>query len=42
MPCILDLLRKSGSPKISTVKLLAFTFSQTDFRKRSIEMLDEH
>jgi len=29
-------LRKSGSPKIPTAKLLAFAFSQTDFRKRSI------
>ncbi len=32
----LDLLRKSGSPKISTAKLLTFTSGQTDFRKRSI------
>lgn len=32
---ILDLLRKSGSPKISTAILLDFAFRQTDFRKRS-------
>jgi hypothetical protein len=33
---VIDLLRKSESSKLSSAKLLAFAFGQSDFRKRSI------
>jgi hypothetical protein len=36
IPATLDLLRKSVSSKISTAKLQASVFGQSDFRKRSI------